>query len=421
VSGPYPLVTLAPTITAAGISVPDYADILASLQASYRLIYGQDVDLSDDTQDGQWIAIQAQAIYDLNDVIVSVYQGYSPTYAQGVQLSSQVKINGLQRESPGQSTAPCLIVGVQGTLITSGILVDQFNNQWTLPPNTLIPSSGDITVTITCQTFGAITLASGSTTVGNNGGLAFVTIVQGWQTATTTANASLGAPLEDDAELRQRQSISTGISATTPLQSILAAVANLPLVSGYAIYENDLGTPDSNGIPGHEMSLVVEGGVSTQIAQTVAFKKTIGAGTYATGAGSVSVGVIDPSGVPLTINYYVLATLQIYFAITINPLAGYVSGTGTLILNAVAAAITALPIGSNVQYIKLYSAANLSGTAALSVGGGATQAQLDQLSDTFEITQFFIGTSPGPTGTTDIPITFIQEAVSSATNGTLAT
>jgi hypothetical protein len=62
----YPLPTLSAQVTSAGISAPAYSDILLSLQASFRAIYGSDAYLEADSQDGQFLAIMAQAINDCN-------------------------------------------------------------------------------------------------------------------------------------------------------------------------------------------------------------------------------------------------------------------------------------------------------------------------------------------------------------------
>ena len=93
----FPLPTLAPTITGAGISVPTYADILSSLQASVRQIYGEDIYVEPDSMDGQLLAIMAQAIYDCGQTAVAVYNSFSPQTAFGAGLSSVVKINHLAR------------------------------------------------------------------------------------------------------------------------------------------------------------------------------------------------------------------------------------------------------------------------------------------------------------------------------------
>ena len=62
------LTTVAPTISASGITAPTYADIYAYFQAKYQAIYGTDVYIDPDSQDGQLLAVFAQAIADCNSV-----------------------------------------------------------------------------------------------------------------------------------------------------------------------------------------------------------------------------------------------------------------------------------------------------------------------------------------------------------------
>ena len=77
----YPLATLACTIGSTGISAPAYSDIVASLQASFQLIYGADSYLGPDSQDGQMLAIYAKAQDDTNQAQIAVYNSFSPARA----------------------------------------------------------------------------------------------------------------------------------------------------------------------------------------------------------------------------------------------------------------------------------------------------------------------------------------------------
>jgi uncharacterized phage protein gp47/JayE len=80
---------------------------------------------------------------------------------------------------------------------------DQNDNAWILHPSVTIPLAGQITVTATCQTLGAISAPAGTIT-------SIQTIVPSWQTVTNPTAATPGAPVESDAKLRTRQTISTG-------------------------------------------------------------------------------------------------------------------------------------------------------------------------------------------------------------------
>lgn len=367
------LPTLACTITSAGITSPSYAAIYASLQATFQAIYGTDAVIDPDSQDGEMLAYYAQAQYDSNQATIAAYNAYSPATAQGANLSSVVKINGLQREVATNSTAILTVVGVVGTVITNGLVGDSNSNAWALPASVVIPNSGSIDVTATCQTAGAVVALANSIN-------AILTPTRGWQTANNAADADVGAPVETDAALRQRQSTSTALPAQALTFSIAGAIANLPGVTRSTLYENFTGVTNNDGIPGHSISAVVLGGDAETIAQTIANQKTPGTGTY----GNISEITYDPAGVPNTINFFALTVVGVTVVIGLRALPGYVSTTGTAISQAVAAAIAGLDIGEPSFTNRLWAPANLTGTFATSATG-MTQAQLDVLSQTFTI------------------------------------
>lgn len=371
----YPLATLACTISPTGISAPSYSDILASLQASFQSIYGSDIYIAPDSKDGQLLALLAQIINDGNQADIATYNAYSPAYAQGAGLSSVVKINGLRRESSSNSTAVVTIIGQAGTPINNGLIGDDQNlgTQWALPASVIIPNSGQIQVTATSTTAGNVAAASGTLTV-------ILTPTRGWQSVTNGSGATPGNPVEQDATLRQRQSVSTSLPAQTPLQAIIANVANVPGIGRYAIYENPTGSTDSNGVPAHSIAVVAEGGNIQTIAQTIEAKKSPGTGTY----GTTSETVTDPAGVPITINFFELTEIGIFVQATLVPLTGYVTTTKTTISNAILTYLSDLAIGQDSLLGKLFGPANLYGDAATS-SSGLTQAQLDALSNTYNL------------------------------------
>ena len=379
--------TLGVTISPAGISAPSYPDILESFKDGARGIYGTDIYIEDDSQDGQMLAIVAEALNDSNDTAKAAYNAYSPATAQGAGLSSNVKINGLERDVPSNSQADCDCVGEVGTDL-SGLLVGDslgLNTQWQFPgapgsETVVIPNAGTITVTATCTTLGATAAAENSLTK-------MLTPTKGWQSVTNPAIATPGNPVEDDATLRQRQSISTALPAQSPFDSILANVGNVPAIGRFTGYENQTGATDSNGIPAHSIAIVAQGGDVNAIASAIAVKKTPGTPTY----GTTSAIAIDARGIPSKINFFVLGLVEMTLGITIRSLPGYVSTTGDLIIAALVQYLNSLDIGEFSYLGRLYSAANLNGTAAIAASAAfnsglpMTQAQLDTLSKTFDV------------------------------------
>lgn len=392
--GPYPLATLAPTIDDTGITSPAYEDILLSLQASYRQIYGSDVDLAADSQDGQWIAIQAQAIFDANQAITAAYLSYSPSYAQGVGLSSVVKINGIRRLTPSNSTVELVLSGRAGKTIANGVVADSFRNLWSLPAVVEIEVTGEVSATATAQQPGAIMAAPGTVSQ-------IQTLMPGWDSATNPASAAPGMPVESDATLRTRQTYSTALPAVTPRETILGNILNLPGVTRAEVYENDTDSTDQNGIPSHSVSAVVEGGSDLAIAKIIARTKNVGCGTY----GPTMIIVTDSRGVPNTIHFYPLTLVPIYVTVQVRPRAAYVDTTAVLIQQAIALFLNELAIGEPVYAAWLYAPADLAGDAAVTATGW-TQAQLDAISQTYVVDQILIATAPDPTAEDDIVLAF---------------
>lgn len=389
----FPLATLAATVTSAGITAPTYSDILTSLQTSFAQIYGQDVYLGNDTQDGQLLAVFAQAISDANSAAIAVYNQFSPATAQGAGLSSIVKINGIARLVASNSSVSLLIGGTVGTTITNGVAGDANGNAWALPSSVTIPSGGAISVTATCTAQGAISAVPGSITVIN-------TPTLGWSTVINSSSASLGAPVESDAALRIRQGQSVSLPAVTPIAATAAAVEAITGVTEVAAYENPTGTVDSNGLPAHSIAIVVNGGDENAIATAISNKKTPGCFTY----GTTTIDVVDSAGVTHAISFFIPTIVTIKVAITIKALTGYVSSTGVAIQDAVAAYISALGIGQAVYIARLFLPAQLNG------GPGFNQYELQTL---------LIAISPGTPGSSDIPIAFNAQAFCAVANITI--
>lgn len=368
------------TIDENGIFKPDYADVLAYLEAEFRGIYGEDVYIEPDSQDGQMLAIFAAAVDDCNAQAVAIYNAFSPSSARGVGLSSVVKINGIKRLVASYSTVDLVITGQAGSTITNGIAQDATGTQWLLPASVTIPSDGDITVTATAKDLGAVLAGANTiTTIG--------TPTRGWQAVTNPSAAVAGAPVETDAGLRRRQTLSTALPSRTVFEGTVGAVASQTGVTRIKGYENDTGTTDANGLPAHSISLVVQGGDATAIAQAIADKKGPGAATY----GTTSVDVTDEYGVTRAIKFYRPTTATIKVAISITALAGFTTAIETAIKQACVDWINDLDIGEDVEFAEIYVPANLNG-----------------LPDrrTYKITALTIAKNAGSPGTSDLVIAF---------------
>lgn len=377
---------LSATVTAEGISAPDYQTVLDIITGYFQQIYGSDSYLDPDSKDGQMVALVALAIHDANNTAITVYRSFSPSTALNDALTSNVKINGISRRAATNSTVDELLVGEPGTIITNGSVKDTNGIIWNFPAQVVIGIDGTAIATATCTTPGAVAALAGSVNKIN-------TPTRGWVSATNPLAATVGVAAETNAELRVRQSKSVALPSVTPFEAVDGAIANIEGVTRHKLYENDQDTPDANGLPPHSIAAIVEGGDATVIANTLRGVK----GQGSTPFGSTVIIVPDKYGSPHPVGFSRPVDVPVFVKITINPLTGYTSQVGDEIKAAVAAYINSLAIGASVLLSRIYSPANLG-----VVSGGNSRY--------YDITELLIGTSSAGVAATNIVIDFDHSA-----------
>lgn len=335
-------------IDEAGFHLADFEDFLAFNQDAFRQIYGQDVNLDADSQDGQWVTHIAQTQYDIASLCAATFNRFSPSTAEGDALRRQIKINGIKANPATHSTVDVVIVGTEGTVITNGKVRDSADNSWSLPASVTIPASGQITVTATADEDGPIEAAAGA--VSRIG-----TPTDGWISVSNPSIAVPGKDAQSDAELRILQTNSTAQPSQSILQGIQGELLSLDGVTRLRMYENDTSETDDNGIPSHSICAVVEGGDSNEIAEVLRRRKTAGTGTF----GTTSIVLTDSTMMPITIKFFRPTTVSVKVKVTIDPLVGYASTYAEELKQQVCDYINSLGIGSTLYLSKLYVPANL--------------------------------------------------------------
>lgn len=383
---------LSATVTAEGISAPDYQTVLDTITGYFQQIYGSDAYLEPDSKDGQMVALVALAIHDANNTAISVYRSFSPATALGDALTSNVKINGITRRAAANSTVDLLLTGTVGTAITNGSVRDTNSVVWNLPATVVIGSDGTVVATATCANSGAVAAVAGSVNGIN-------TPTRGWASVTNPLAATVGVAAETDAELRVRQSQSVALASLTPFDAVDGAIANVEGVTRHKLFENDQEVTDSNGLPPHSISAIVEGGDATEIANTIRSVKGQGVSTY----GTTSVIVTDKYGNPYTIRFSRPIDVPVYVSITLKALTGYSSEVGDEIKAAVASYINSLAIGDSVLLSRVYSPANLGVVS----GGNARY---------YDIMELLIGRSADDVAAANLVVAYDESASCSVDN-----
>ena len=342
-----------PRIDRSGLTLPTFDDYLAYVRDGYRNIYGRDIVMTNDSQDGQLTAETAENMHDFSSVVGAVYNSFSPGTALGAGLSSNVKINGIRRMAATYSTVDLRMIGVNGTLVTGPrTVLDTVTQEVWVVPEFTIPESGEIIVTATAQRLGAVTAAPHSIN-------RIQSPERGWQSVDNLDYAVPGDPVETDAMLRVRQAKSTANPARGTLESIVGGLLELSGVTEVKAYENDTGLTDELGLPAHSVAFVVKGGDATTVAKEIFVRKAPSMIT----TGTTAIDLLDEQGIKRTIRFYRPREVHITYNLDLRKLAGWQNDTEGRIKNELATWTNSIEIGRDVMPGRAYVPINLGGAA----------------------------------------------------------
>lgn len=342
----------APYIDDAGLHIPTYADIRDDLVEQFKSIYGQDIYLENDSQDYQMISVFALKTYDTMQLLQIVYNNHSPKTAVGTGLDSLVKLNGIRRKEASHSTCEVTLTGTAGTAIAAGVVEDESGNQWTLPENIVLPDS-TIQVTATCVPLGAIEAAAGTINK-------IVNPQKGWTAVTNNDAAVPGRPVETDEQLRYRQMLSVAIPSQNMLDSTIAGLASVVGATRYKVYDNDTNETDTNGIPGHSIAAIVEGGTDAEIAKQIYLRKGPGGGTF----GEIATTYINSDGLQTIVRFSRPTYVPININVQLKPGKSYTSSVAATLKSNIDKYIKSLDIGYNVTITGILTAVSAAVTNA---------------------------------------------------------
>lgn len=293
------------TFDSTGLAVKTLTDIREELEDDYKSIYGEDINLDQNSPDGQLLNIQAQEGVDLREVLSAINAGFDPDQAEGRVLDQRVALNNITRNGGTFTLAPVEItvdqalnlVGLDDqsdelnpTVSNLYTVKDDAGNEFYLLSSVSIVVAGTASYSFRAADIGDVQVLVNTITTP-------VTIIAGVTSINNTAAASSqGVDEESDADLKVRRRSSTAISAVGYLDAIEAAIKDLDNVTTGIVLENDTDVTDSDGIPPHNIWAIVEGGDNTEIGTVIYAKKSSGSGMK----GAVEVDILRPNGTNFT-------------------------------------------------------------------------------------------------------------------------
>lgn len=307
-----PQITFSPT----GLTVPTEAEILAGVQLDNNAAFGGNLNPALETPQGQMASSLAAIIADKDAQIAYLANQFDPTYAEGRFQDALGKIYFLTRIPSAGTVVQLTCYGLNGTVIPVGAAAQ---NSATgeiyscTTPATIV--GGSAVAEFTNNTHGPNPCATG----------ALDTIYQaipGWELCENLSDGAIGRNVESRAAFENRRRASVATNAKGYVQSIRAAILQLPgVLSAYAI-DNPTSSPITVGglaIPAGETYVAVVGGNSDDIGLAMVTKKTMGAPWR---AGTNTVYVPDTSyPIPYptyTATYTIPTNIPIHFAVNIS-------------------------------------------------------------------------------------------------------
>ena len=344
-------------LTDTGFERTRLIDRLAEIQGDAKAIFGQDIDLSSDTMDGQHISLFAEAIADLDELAELVWLSFDPDLAFGNSLSRLVKINGIERSQGAYSVVNLTITGTPLVLIPKGSAVS--NASGTVEVYTTkdvrIDKTGTAIVEAMPESMGAISANAHTLTV-------IKSPLFGWSSVTNTAAMTVGKIRESDQALRTRRRGSVSKGNRNMTEALWAKLSDLAGVIDVSVLENPTQTEDSRGLPPHSIHVVIAGGDDSEIAETIWLSKT--GGTVV--AGTESHIVIDEVGGEQVMKFSRPVDVSVNIEVFITPLSGYSFSTESLIKNVLVSYLQeTISVGGSIINSALYSPLNEIGGFAI--------------------------------------------------------
>lgn len=258
------------TINENGLLIDEFSTIYNRLADKFKLIYGQDINLEQNSPDGQLLGIITNEIYDLQTLILHIYNSFDPDLAQGVELNKLLKLIAQTRRASTKSIVDITIVAnANVTLSADYTIIDENKNEWVINAETTLISGTNI-ISFNAVDFGAI--EASANTIND-----VVTVFPEIISVNNALPAEAGRDEESDVLLRKRRNNLLSVNSTSTIAGIYSKLFLLDTVTDAVIYENATDTYDAlKDLNAHTLWCIIDGGSIDEITKIIATDKTIG-------------------------------------------------------------------------------------------------------------------------------------------------
>lgn len=247
-----------------GVVIPSEDAVLQGVLADFNAAFGGNMNLNLDTPQGQLASSLAAIIADKNNQIARIMNQVHPDYAEGVIQDAVAAIYFLERKPEIEATAVCEFMGLAGTLIPNGFVVqDQSGLKWTLTKQVVIDSDG-VSEGVVSAPAGSFARAGTIDTV--------IQYVQGLNRVTNRKDSNTGRLKESRIDFMQRRKESVAINSVGTVGAVYAKLYALPGVSDVYVVDNPKNEQSTVGgvtLSPHSIYAAVVGGNNQEIAEAL--------------------------------------------------------------------------------------------------------------------------------------------------------
>ena len=338
------------TIDETGLNINTFDETKESLEEELKSVFGDNIDLSDDSVFGQLVSIISERVSDQNEIIQVLANINNVNAAYGVFLSNAVLLNNISRNATKHSTVLVTITALDAPMFIPAA-TSRFQDPTIKEPFKLVE---DLSLNpLEAATVAAIAVNEGAIKAEVDTLTEIVTPQYGWGSVTNPEAATIGNLEETDASLRQRRAVSVADSNLSYIKTSLLALDDVTACN--------VSTPSTGVI---ESTLI--GGTSAAIAEELF--DIVSAGTHYAGTTTVSHydAVTDAS---YDIKFNRATDIIINIIVNITKVAGYPGNGDELIKENIVkyfdggfllngALIPKHSLGDNVVSSQIYTAVN---------------------------------------------------------------
>ena len=335
-------------LTELGYERPTYEDLLETQIERAKLLFGENINVNDNTPLGKYIRLNVADLADVYEILELIYYARFPNTATGASLDRLCPFTGISRNPATHAQHKIRFTGVAGEYVPEAFEVSTADGEITFHTydSYLIGTDGTVDGVVYCEEAGTI----GNVVLGD-----IDTIVNpdvNVESIEHLGVIELGEDIEADLALRNRFSASISGAGSATSDAISGAVSRVALVDGVVVVEND--TDETvDGMPPHSFECFVLSPESQDalVAAAIFSKKPLGIKAV----GEVPVSVLDTNGVTHIVHFSRAIKMPVYVKVEITTNVYFETNGIEQIKTYIAEHINTLKNGESVYLSILYS------------------------------------------------------------------